>query len=697
MIPKILIQTSKFPLSFDIVQKTKKNFKSWEYLFFDDLAVLNFFQDNPHPEFPNIVKKFREFKRGEHKADLFRYYFLYINGGLFLDSDVESVLDNYDVFENYDLVLTKGFEAYQGFFNGIIASKPKNSFIREQLEIVYCCPHEILEYDYHFFCKALNLTFEKLNNKGNTLVLSEHKISLFNSDASKIIQSDSKVLFYHHWSLGYVPDNNMEIIKPEKRVESKSIFIRIFRKIGMLCKFFNYKVEATNIIEKFTGIYNENKWEFGNGSGSTIENTLEYNSFIKNFIIKYQITTVTDLGCGDWQSSHLIYNNIPLVDYLGVDAVENVINHNKTNYPFFDFSMAELSTELEQIRDSELYIIKDVLQHLPTNVIYTILDKLILKDYKYILIINYANQLDDNEDLPDINDFTKSRGLSVLKYPLKKYGGLKLADIYCGETKEIGLLFKRTNWNNYKATDKMFFNKNILQIHELPKKYNFIRVGGANDGGYVVVEGLQYDLFLSCGIADDTSFEVEILSRCWVGSCTAFDGTISNNPITQTNLTIINKNIYGYPMNDNETNLSDYIGDKKNVLLKMDIEGSEFDWINAFPDLSMFAQIIIEIHWPFDRYRMKVLQKLQEAHGIVHFHENNYSRNTIASDLPCDRTDNGYVLFTDSYGQEYWFPEVFELTLVRKDLLSGKIINKLFPTELDRPCTPMGASYNIEL
>jgi hypothetical protein len=94
---------------------------------------------------------------------------------------------------------------------------------------------------------------------------------------------------------------------------------------------------------------------------------------------------------------------------------------------------------------------------------------------------------------------------------------------------------------------------------------------------------------------------------------------------------------------------------------------------------------------------MKVLQKLQEAHGIVHFHENNYSRNTIASDLPCDRTDNGYVLFTDSYGQEYWFPEVFELTLVRKDFLSGKIINKLFPTELDRPCTPMGASYNIEL
>lgn len=82
----------------------------------------------------------------------------------------------------------------------------------------------------------------------------------------------------------------------------------------------------------------------------------------------------------------------------------------------------------------------------------------------------------------------------------------------------------------------------------------------------------------------------------------------------------------------------------------MDIEGSEFDWVNSLPDVyfQCIRQIVIEIHAPFDEMKWKLLTRFSGSHWLVHLHANNSNR-------PDNRVGNIYV------------PTVFECTYIRKE------------------------------
>jgi GR25 family glycosyltransferase involved in LPS biosynthesis len=88
MIPKILLQISKDPYPQYIKDMWQERIdQSWTIDWFDDEKIMQFFDNNPLPEFPNIKQVFWSFEAGAHRADLFRYYYLYLNGGIFVDSD----------------------------------------------------------------------------------------------------------------------------------------------------------------------------------------------------------------------------------------------------------------------------------------------------------------------------------------------------------------------------------------------------------------------------------------------------------------------------------------------------------------------------------------------------------------------------------------------------------------------------------
>ena len=117
MIPKILFQTSYEPIESYVTEKLKKYISDeWTYLYFNDDDIKEFFRKNPLDEFPKIEKVFDSFL-GSHKADLFRYYFLYINGGVFIDSDamLRSSLD--EVIADCDLfyVINDNSMVFNGF------------------------------------------------------------------------------------------------------------------------------------------------------------------------------------------------------------------------------------------------------------------------------------------------------------------------------------------------------------------------------------------------------------------------------------------------------------------------------------------------------------------------------------------------------------------------------------------------------
>jgi hypothetical protein len=213
---------------------------------------------------------------------------------------------------------------------------------------------------------------------------------------------------------------------------------------------FNKKNKSTNkkntsnkkqFIDIFTKIYKKNDWGCGSGSGSKIENTIKYNKCIIDFIKNNNINTITDIGCGDWQSSYLIYKEFDNIDYLGLDCVDFIIQKNKKKHPKYNFCTLDIFNNIELIRDSDLYIIKDVLQHWKLKDIYHFLDKLILKNFKFIIITNGSNQDCDDLDIDNIGNF---RGLNVNFLPLKKYNAELLLEYFGDETKHICIIKKDT-------------------------------------------------------------------------------------------------------------------------------------------------------------------------------------------------------------------------------------------------------------
>jgi hypothetical protein len=182
-----------------------------------------------------------------------------------------------------------------------------------------------------------------------------------------------------------------------------------------------------------------------------------------------------------------------------------------------------------------------------------------------------------------------------------------------------------------------------IKTTEHPK----IRLGKRFDGGYVIcdIAEFEYDLFLSGGICDDTSFEEAFLKKYPSLNCIAFDGTVDSLPSNHPRIQFVKKNIGG-ETTDSLTNLKEYMAGHNNIFLKMDIEGHEESLFRSFSesDIQKFAQIAIEVH---HETKYTIASCLKNTHYLVHFHPNNIFK--LGSDK---------------------LPRIIELTYVRKDLCS---------------------------
>ena len=199
-----------------------------------------------------------------------------------------------------------------------------------------------------------------------------------------------------------------------------------------------------NNIDIFTKIYENNVWGHNSsidnsykgtsGGGSELNQCKAYIEFVKNFIIQNKINKVVDLGCGDLQSSYLIYEGLPDISYIGYDAYKKLIISHKKKYSKHTFVHLDFVTNKEEIESGDLCILKDVLQHLSNKSIDDLLNFIIKeKKFKCILIINDGNQKSDNIDINN----GEYRRLSVNYEPLKKF---KPKIIYSYRSKQISLI-----------------------------------------------------------------------------------------------------------------------------------------------------------------------------------------------------------------------------------------------------------------
>lgn len=206
----------------------------------------------------------------------------------------------------------------------------------------------------------------------------------------------------------------------------------------------------------FTNIYEKESWgktmcssfsgSSGGGSNLSSYNLEIYIPFIQRFITNNNIKSVTDLGCGDFRCGEIIYKDLDIT-YYGYDVYKDMINHHKNKHKDksnYQFQHKNIVEKKEELKISDLCIIKDVLQHLPNSYIYELLDYLSEK-FENILIINTSFQRYDNQDTinNDENNIKIFRGLKSSLLPLKKYNPTLLLNYGpIDDPKEICLIKK---------------------------------------------------------------------------------------------------------------------------------------------------------------------------------------------------------------------------------------------------------------
>ena len=155
-IPKIIIQTNNILVknkdhSNAIISLLEKN-PDYDYIFFDDIDSRNFIKQNfptnilEHSEkvendISDVLKAFDLLKCGALRADFFRYCYLYVNGGIYIDSKISCILELDNIINSDDKFVISNDDAPNSLYNGIMMFEKGNiimyNMIKDLLNNIY--------------------------------------------------------------------------------------------------------------------------------------------------------------------------------------------------------------------------------------------------------------------------------------------------------------------------------------------------------------------------------------------------------------------------------------------------------------------------------------------------------------------------------------------------------------------------------
>ena len=202
-IPKTIFQTHHQHLPDYVKEKIHQRARGWTYRFFLDRDILDFFRLNPIADFPNIEGIFHRIRTGAHKADLFRYYYMYINGGVFLDSDAMFQMNLDDIIRDYDFVTVIGRDE-SSYFNGFIACMPKSIIMYEAIKNIYYADVNMLAGNYMYIVRQFKKIVDKHRNRIKHYLYREKGpwVGHMNSVDEG---SHDRVIFTHYYKSKVVP------------------------------------------------------------------------------------------------------------------------------------------------------------------------------------------------------------------------------------------------------------------------------------------------------------------------------------------------------------------------------------------------------------------------------------------------------------------------------------------------------------
>jgi hypothetical protein len=174
----------------------------------------------------------------------------------------------------------------------------------------------------------------------------------------------------------------------------------------------------------FSGIYRNNIWgsrESKSGIGSTKNYTHHIKETLIGVIQQYNIKTMLDTSCGDWNWMRDIIEKLP--NYTGIDIVEDIVDTNNRNFgkENIKFINSDFLSYIKRQQDKsiDLILCRHTLEHLPTNYNLEFLDLCKTKS-KYLMVTTHS-LVQSNKDLIYPNTY---RPVNMNLYPyniIEKY------------------------------------------------------------------------------------------------------------------------------------------------------------------------------------------------------------------------------------------------------------------------------------
>lgn len=205
------------------------------------------------------------------------------------------------------------------------------------------------------------------------------------------------------------------------------------------------------------------------------------------------------------------------------------------------------------------------------------------------------------------------------------------------------------------------------------------RVGGAGDGGYVMLDDLSdIGVCYSLGVGPDVSWDLEMAERG--AEIFQYDHTVTAPPSAHPKCRHFKVGItHDDTLAPNLRRIDTLVREnghagRRDMVLKIDIEGHEWDSLSVLSSevLGQFRQILCELHGvrmldmeSFRTRAVALFNKLRTTHHCIHVHGNNFGGMSVVAGTPV--------------------ADVLELSYVRRADYVFMPSDEVFPTELDGP------------
>ncbi len=145
--------------------------------------------------------------------------------------------------------------------------------------------------------------------------------------------------------------------------------------------------------EIFTGIFKENIWkneESVSGLGSSLEQTGEIIKLLPVVLTKYNIKSILDIPCGDFNWMQQI--NLDGIFYTGADIVKELIDANNQKYAADYRRFLPLNLIEDEFEEYDLVFCRDCLVHLSFEDIFSSLKNIKRSSSKYFITTTFTGQ-----------------------------------------------------------------------------------------------------------------------------------------------------------------------------------------------------------------------------------------------------------------------------------------------------------------